>query len=90
MKLVKTVSPAVLCNEITMDGLQWTFIPELHSDFITLREEEGEGRDTGRSRWRDREGERESRQLVLNHHRREMGCREMGGSERKNNIRMNG
>lgn len=54
MKLVKTVSPAVLCNEITMDGLQWLFIPELHSDFIRLREKEGEG-----SRWRDREGERE-------------------------------
>lgn len=41
MKLVKTVSPAVLCNEITMDGLQWLFIPELHSDFIRLREEAG-------------------------------------------------
>lgn len=48
MKLVKTVSPAVLCNEITMDGLQWLFIPELHSDFIRLREDGvGEGRDTG-------------------------------------------
>lgn len=42
MKLVKTVSPAVLCNEITMDGLQWLFIPELHSDFIRLMVE-GEG-----------------------------------------------
>lgn len=39
MKLVKTVSPAVLCNEITMDGLRWMFIPELHSDFIREREE---------------------------------------------------
>lgn len=48
MKLVKTVSPAVLCNEITMDGLQWLFIPELHSDFIRLKEEVGVG--AGRSR----------------------------------------
>lgn len=69
MKLVKTVSPAVLCNEITMDGLQWLFIPELHSDFIRLREDGvGEGRDTGE---RERERE-EKRQLVLNHHRGEI------------------
>lgn len=50
--MVKTVSPAVLCNEITMDGLQWLFIPELHSDFIRLREEERKG-------WIERESERE-------------------------------
>lgn len=60
MKLVKTVSPAVLCNEITMDGLQWLFIPELHSDFIRLREDGvGEGRDTG-VREREREKRRDS------------------------------
>lgn len=54
MKLVKTVSPAVLCNEITMDGLQWLFIPELHSDFIRLREEVGAGVFRKDSRERDR------------------------------------
>lgn len=41
--MVKTVSPAVLCNEITMDGLQWLFIPKLHSDSIRLREDGGKG-----------------------------------------------
>lgn len=43
MKLVKTFLPAVLCNEITMDGLQWLFMLELHSDFISLREEGEKG-----------------------------------------------
>lgn len=43
MKLVKTFYPAVLCNEITMDGLQWLFMLELHSDFIGLREEVEKG-----------------------------------------------
>lgn len=59
MKLVKTVSPAVLCNEITMDGLQWLFIPGLHSDLVRLKEEKGgkggkqEGVDGGRERETD-------------------------------------
>lgn len=57
MKLVKTVSPAVLCNEITMYGLQWLFIAKLHSDFIRLRDvgEKGgiqEGADGGIERKR--------------------------------------
>lgn len=79
MKLVKTVPPAVLCNEITMDGLQWLFIPELHSDFIRLREK---GRNKGRR-------ERKQTAGIKSSQRREMGCREMGGAEGKENIRMN-
>ena len=67
------------------------FIPRLHSDFIRLREEEGgkEGIQEGVDGGIERERERENRQLVLNHHRREMGCREMGGAEGKKSIRMN-
>lgn len=68
----RTVSPAVLCNEITMDGLQWLFISEQHSDFIRLREEE---RNTGRRRCGEEERDRER---VLNLHTREMLCRKRG------------
>lgn len=59
MKSVKTVSPAALCNEITMNGLQWLFI--LGCSLTSSGKERGfqKGR----------------RQLVLNHHKREVGCR---------------
>ena len=42
VKLGKTVAPAVLCNEITMHGLQWLFISKLNSACVRLRERENE------------------------------------------------
>lgn len=86
MKLVKTVSPAVLCNEITIDGLQWLFIPELHSDFIRMSKEGGMG---GKRASRRREREREQTAGIKSSHKRD-GMRGNGRDrERKKSGRMN-